>query len=83
MTARNELERRLADYYASEAPVRAPDRVLASVLDRTESTRQRARPNPCAVEVPNHHQLCQGSDRDRPGLLESIVRVMDARARGD
>ena len=44
MNANVDLERRLADYYATEAPQRAPDRVLASVLDTTESTRQRRTP---------------------------------------
>jgi hypothetical protein len=41
MNANVDIERRLADYYASEATQRAPDRVLASVLDTTVSTRQR------------------------------------------
>jgi hypothetical protein len=41
MNANVDLERRLADYYATDAPQRAPDRVLQSVLDTTESTRQR------------------------------------------
>ena len=41
MNANHELERRLADYYASEAPQRAPDRVLESVLAISEITRQR------------------------------------------
>ena len=41
MTANHELERRLADFYASEAPLRAPERVLESVLAASEITRQR------------------------------------------
>jgi heat shock protein HslJ len=41
MNANVDLERRLADYYATEAPQRVPDRVLASVLAITGSTRQR------------------------------------------
>jgi hypothetical protein len=41
MNADADLERRLAGYYATEAPQRAPDQVLESVLDTTESTRQR------------------------------------------
>ena len=41
MNANHELERRLADYYATEAPLRAPDRVLESVLATSELTRQR------------------------------------------
>jgi hypothetical protein len=41
MTAIRDLERRLADHYANEAPPRAPDRVLASVLATTGSTHQR------------------------------------------
>ena len=32
MNANHDLERRLADFYATEAPPRAPDRVLESVL---------------------------------------------------
>jgi hypothetical protein len=41
MTANHDLERRLADYYASEAPPRAPDRVLGEALTIIESTPQR------------------------------------------
>src|SRR4051812_30389771 len=36
-----DLERRLADYYATERPQRAPDRVLESALATTEITTQR------------------------------------------
>jgi hypothetical protein len=41
MKANVDLERRLADYYATEAPDRAPERVLHSVLATTEAIRQR------------------------------------------
>ena len=41
MNANYELERRLADFYASEAPQRAPERVLESALATSEITRQR------------------------------------------
>ena len=41
MNANHELERRLADFYATEAPQRAPDRVLESVLATSDITRQR------------------------------------------
>ena len=41
MNANHELERRLADFYATEAPQRAPDRVLESVLATTDTTKQR------------------------------------------
>jgi hypothetical protein len=41
MNASYELERRLAAYYASEAPSRAPDRVLEAALASIDSTRQR------------------------------------------
>jgi hypothetical protein len=41
MNANHELERRLADFYASEAPQRAPDRVLAGAVAAIDSTRQR------------------------------------------
>lgn len=39
-----DLGRRIAEFYASEAPPRAPDRVLEAVLEMTESTRQRRAP---------------------------------------
>jgi hypothetical protein len=41
MNANDELERRIADFYATEAPTRAPDRVLASALATIDTTRQR------------------------------------------
>ena len=41
MTAENDLERRLADFYATEAPRRAPDWVLTSTLATVDTTRQR------------------------------------------
>ena len=41
MNANHELERRLADFYATEAPQRAPDRVLEAILETSEITRQR------------------------------------------
>jgi hypothetical protein len=41
MTASHDLERRVADYYASEAPPRAPDRVLGAILETIEATPQR------------------------------------------
>jgi hypothetical protein len=41
MTANDDLERRIADFYATESPARAPDRVLAEALTTIESTRQR------------------------------------------
>ena len=41
MNANHELERRIADFYATEAPQRAPDRVLESVLATIDTTRQR------------------------------------------
>jgi META domain len=41
MTVNESLERRLADFYASEAPQRAPDRVLRSALDSIEHSQQR------------------------------------------
>ena len=41
MNANHELERRLADFYASEVPQRAPDRVLEGVLATSEITTQR------------------------------------------
>jgi len=41
MNANLDLERRLADYYAGEAPQRAPERVLEGVLAQTDTTTQR------------------------------------------
>ena len=41
MNANHELERRLADFYATEAPQRASERVLDSVLAITGTTKQR------------------------------------------
>lgn len=41
MTAHWSLERRVADHYASEPPLRAPDRVLHAALATIDTTRQR------------------------------------------
>ena len=41
MSAKLDLERRIADYYASEAPSRAPDRVLEAALATIDDTPQR------------------------------------------
>jgi hypothetical protein len=41
MTADTNLERRIAEYYAGEPPLRAPDRVLHSALATIDTTRQR------------------------------------------
>ena len=41
MNTDHELERRIADFYATEAPSRAPDRVLESALATIDTTRQR------------------------------------------
>jgi hypothetical protein len=41
MSAERDLERRLADHYATEAPSRAPEWVLGSVLATIDTTRQR------------------------------------------
>lgn len=41
MSAKLDLERRIADYYASEVPSRAPDRVLADALATIDETQQR------------------------------------------
>ena len=41
MTASHDLERRVAQFYAAEAPHRAPDRVLAQALATIDHTRQR------------------------------------------
>ena len=41
MTGSRDLEHRIADYCATEAPQRAPNRVLESVLATSEITRQR------------------------------------------
>lgn len=41
MSAHDDLERRIADFYASDVPTRAPDRVLESALDSIDDTKQR------------------------------------------
>jgi hypothetical protein len=41
MSANDNLERRIADYYETEAPPRAPDWVLQSTLDTVNDTQQR------------------------------------------
>ncbi len=41
MTANHDLERRIADFYATEPVLRAPDRVLGNALTAIESTPQR------------------------------------------
>jgi hypothetical protein len=41
MSANDDLERRIADFYATEAPPRAPDWVLGSALATIDTTRQR------------------------------------------
>lgn len=41
MTPNHDLDRRLADFYATEAPERAPEWVLASALTTIETTHQR------------------------------------------
>ena len=41
MTANHDLERRVADFYADEAPPRAPDWVLSATLATIDTTRQR------------------------------------------
>jgi hypothetical protein len=41
MTANHDLERRIAAFYATEAPLRAPDRVLATALETIDITPQR------------------------------------------
>lgn len=44
MNANHDLERRVADFYASEAPARAPDWVLRSAFATIETTPQRRAP---------------------------------------
>jgi hypothetical protein len=41
MTVKNDVERRIADFYASEAPPRAPGRVLDLAIEAVERTPQR------------------------------------------
>jgi hypothetical protein len=41
MNTQHDLERRLADYYDTEAPRQAPDRVLHAALSSIDTTRQR------------------------------------------
>jgi hypothetical protein len=54
MTADLDLDRRLAAYFAAEAPERAPDRVLAVAMDRVDVTRQRSRR---AIAMPRWERL--------------------------
>ena len=53
MNAGNDLERRLADYYATEVPPRAPDRVLGMSLATIDTTRQRRALLPAPWRFPN------------------------------
>ena len=53
MNANHDLERRLADFYATEAPQRAPDWVLGEALATIDTTKQRRVVIPRAVEVPD------------------------------
>ena len=41
MSVNDNVERRLADYYAGDAPPRAPGRVLDLALEAVERTQQR------------------------------------------
>ena len=41
MNAKNDLERRIADFYETEAPPRAPDWVLGQALSTIDTTKQR------------------------------------------
>lgn len=41
MNATNDLERRIADFYATEAPSRAPDWLLTQAMDSIDTTSQR------------------------------------------
>jgi hypothetical protein len=56
MTANESLERQVADYYASEAPHRAPDWVLRSALETIEHTHQRR----VVIRVPRRFQRMNG-----------------------
>jgi hypothetical protein len=53
MNANIDLDRRLADFYASEAPQRAPDRVLHGALAAIDSTQQRRVLIPAPWRFPN------------------------------
>jgi hypothetical protein len=53
MTANEGLERQVADYYASEAPQRAPDWVLRSALETIDHTPQRR----VVIRVPRRFQF--------------------------
>ncbi len=52
MSANPDLERRLADFYATEAPARAPDWVLGSALATIDTTNQRR----ALIRVPRRFQ---------------------------
>jgi hypothetical protein len=53
MTANQDLERRIVAFYATEAPPRAPDRVLAAALESVDITPQRR----ALVRVPWRYPL--------------------------
>jgi hypothetical protein len=47
MTANDRLERRVADYYAAEAPPRAPDWLLRSTLETIDANHSGASSSAC------------------------------------
>ena len=59
MNANDDLERRIADYYADEVPPRAPDWVLGSALATTETTTQRRR----VIRLPRRFAKMNGFTR--------------------
>jgi hypothetical protein len=59
MNAQHDLERRLADYYDSEAPRQAPDRVLHAALSSIDTTRQRR----ALIRVPRRFHAMNTSAR--------------------
>lgn len=58
MSSPHDLERRLADFYADEAPTRAPDWVLGSALKTIETTEQR-RVNRAPRRFPNMNSFAK------------------------
>ena len=79
MNANHELERRLADFYAGEAPQRAPERVLDGALASIDSTRQRRALLPVPWRFPTMDTAPHVSSRSMmtlPALLAITLVAM-------
>src|SRR5215216_1835162 len=61
MNANHEIERRLADFYAAEAPARAPDWVLRSALATVDTTHQRRALGRVPWRLPNMNTFAKAA----------------------